>query len=81
MSAGGWVRPNEQVPRYIHHQVNSTALSRVPSAPLQFGELDAELPQPLPGPLRVALSSLGVATLRPGDLPHGFIHQLLLRSA
>ena len=62
-------------------QPNSTALTRVPTAPLQLGELDAEVPQPSPGPLGVALSSLGVATLRPGDLPHRFLQQSLLRSA
>ena len=76
-----WVKgPNIE---YIvfRNLLNSTALTRVPIAPLQLGELDAELPQSLPGPLCVALSSLGVATLRPGDLPHGFRHHLLLRSA
>src|SRR5512135_3717224 len=60
-------------------RTNSTALGCVPSTTLYFGEIDAECAQLFPGPLHVALPSLGIAPLRPRDLPHRLRQQLLLR--
>jgi PIN domain len=61
--------------------LNSTALGCIPATAFQFGELDAECVQRTPGPFRMALPSLGIPPLRPGDLPHRLGQHLLLRLA
>src|SRR5262245_58181694 len=57
----------------------STALTSLPPAASQLGELDGQFVQPLPGTLFVALASGGVATLRPRDLPSRLRQQFLFR--
>ncbi len=59
---------------------NTTALSRVPTTPWQYGEFDAQFVQPPPCPLRVAPSRQRVPALRPLNLPAGPFQQLPRRT-
>src|SRR5512135_2290982 len=64
----------------VGHLLNTTALSRVPTTPWQYGEFDAQFVQPPPCPLRVAPSRQRVPALRPLNLPAGPFQQLPRRT-
>jgi hypothetical protein len=59
--------------------LDSTAVGRVPSTPLQFGGLDAECAPLLPGPLQGAPPGLGLAPRRLSELPGRLRPQRFLR--